>query len=73
MKPRKAPSGDPQRCENCLHFRQHYVLISPSENHYNKCGSGHCLAIRSRGVKWGNTCSLFREKEQTIDENCQPL
>jgi len=63
MKPTRTSIGDPRRCENCMYFYQHYVMIDNSGK-YIKCSAGHCGYPRCKNVYVHQTCGLFKEKPQ---------
>ena len=49
-------------CQNCKHFRQHYV--KDALDRYSKCGSGHCVYPRCK-PRYNDTkaCQHYTSKE----------
>lgn len=53
---------DKHICQNCKHFRQHYV--KDALDRYSKCGSGHCVYPRCK-PRYNDTkaCQHYISKE----------
>jgi len=62
MRPKKALRGDPHRCENCIHFEQHY--IRHMDNSYAPCYCGHCKYPRLKSVSPGMVCGDFSKAKE---------
>lgn len=60
MRPRKTNYLEEQRCENCIHFIQHYVDYG--NGCFHPCYCGHCRKPRVKNVKPDMICDLFTEK-----------
>ena len=59
-----------KRCENCIHFIQHYGKVPGSENHYFAIFCGHCICMRIKSrTPHTPACQHYspREKESCWD------
>lgn len=61
MRPRRTTYFEHRRCENCAHFKQHYVY--QGNGLYTPCNCGHCRYPRIKPVFQMMVCDLFTEKD----------
>lgn len=64
MRYKKVPYFETRRCQNCIHFYQHYVKLKDKENDFIPCYCGHCRYPRIKNVKPDMICEFFTEKTE---------
>ena len=63
MKLKKVQKDDPRRCENCMHFYQHYFMPKYQEGKLMACDCGHCYHERRRTTRPDRCCESFEMRE----------